>query len=191
MQRLTNTSLAEQHARANLSAGVERFSYNRAQVRPGVVHFGVGNFHRSHQAFYIEQLLERGSSDWGIVGVSLRSSSARDRLAPQDYLYTLATLGEESRLRIVGALLDILVARENPEAVIAQVADPAIKLVTTTITEKGYCLTGARLDEAHTDFSADLVSLENPRSIYGYLASAILRRAQTDAATKITAQPSP
>lgn len=140
------------------------------------MHFGVGNFHRTHQAVYVDKLLSQGSVDWGIVGVSMRSSSIRDQLAPQDFLYTEVTLNKDKKLRIIGSILNILVAPENPAAVIDQVADSNIKLVTTTITEKGYCLSSGQINNVHSDIVADRVSLEIPRTIYGYLAAAIIQR---------------
>jgi fructuronate reductase len=153
-------------------------AYNRDSIQAGIVHFGVGNFHRCHQAIYVDKLLGQGSLDWGIIGVSMRSSTIRDLLAPQDFLYTEVTLGTDTEFRIVGSILDILVAPENPAAVIEQVADNNIKLVTTTITEKGYCLSAGHIDNEHPDILADRASLALPATIYGYLAAAIIQRRQ-------------
>ena len=185
-KRLNQTRLNAGDEPTAGSARISRFTYNRNKVTPGVVHFGVGNFHRCHQAMYFEALLNKGALDWGIVGVSLRSATARDRLAPQDYLYTQVTLSEQSRLHIVGALLHILVAPEDPMAVVEQVANPAIKLVTTTITEKGYYLSAGDQNVKHPDFLADLESLLCPKTIYGYLAAAIIRRHSRSLETNTT-----
>src|ERR1700759_3820749 len=87
-----------------------RPTYNRAAVRPGIVHLGIGAFHRAHQAVVIDDLLARGATDWGIVGASLRSADTRDALAPQDCLYTLAIRsGAGTEHRIIGSVLDTLV----------------------------------------------------------------------------------
>ena len=84
--------------------GVLRPSYDRDEVRPGVLHIGVGNFHRGHQAIYFDDLLATDPR-WGIVGVSMRSKGTSDRMAPQDYLYTVCEKqGNESRLRVVGSI---------------------------------------------------------------------------------------
>ena len=178
MQRLSRASLDARFAPTQQHRAITRYTYDRDRVTAGIVHFGVGNFHRCHQAVYADKLLHRGQLDWGIVGVSLRSSNVRDRLAPQDYLYTELTLSEQTDINVIGALLHILVAPEDPEAVIEQVADPDIKLVTVTITEKGYCLNAGELDLDHPDLVRERKSLAQPRTLYGYLAAAILRRRQ-------------
>lgn len=154
--------------------------YDRDLIHPGVVHFGVGNFHRCHQAVYIDKLLGQGYTDMGIVGVSMRSPKVRDALKPQDFLYTTVTLGEQTELKIIGSILNILVAPENCTAVVDQVADPNIKLVTTTITEKGYCLLLGEIDNNHPDVVADKICLKNPRTIYGFIAAAIIQRSKNN-----------
>ncbi|MGI9288012.1 MAG: mannitol dehydrogenase family protein [Pseudomonadales bacterium] len=173
MQRLNQNTLTT--AAAKTKNATKDF-YNRDNIQPGIVHFGVGNFHRCHQAVYVDKLLSLGGLDWGIMGVSMRSGKIRDQLAPQDFLYTVVTLSKDIELSIIGSILNILVAPENPAVVINQVADNNIKLVTTTITEKGYCLSSGQIDNEHRDFIADSASLETPRTIYGYLAAAIIQR---------------
>jgi fructuronate reductase len=112
MQRLNQANLTQ------LPANILAPKYAPVAVGNGIVHFGVGNFHRAHQAMYCDALLNKGELKWGITGVSMRSPDMRDHLAPQDYLYTQATLGEHTQYQVVGALQDILVAPENPQAVI-------------------------------------------------------------------------
>ena len=111
-------------------------SYEPASITAGIVHFGTGNFHRAHQAVYCDALLNEGETNWGITGVSLRSSGMRDNLLPQNFLYTLAILGDTASYRIVGAIKNLIVAPEDPQAVIDAVADNKTQLITTTITEK-------------------------------------------------------
>jgi len=153
-------------------------SYDRARVAPGVVHLGVGAFHRAHQAVYLDDCLAAGQTQWGVVGASLRSTATRDALAPQDGLYTLAVQDPSGeRLRIVGAILDLLVAPEDPAALVARMADPATRIVTLTVTEKAY-LRGAdgTLDLAHPDIAWDLANPASPRTVHGFLAAALAER---------------
>ena len=170
MNRLSNATLSK------LLPGVEAPGYARASITAGIVHFGTGNFHRAHQAVYCDALLNEGETKWGITGISLRSSSMRDNLAPQDYLYTQATLGSTTAFRIIGAIQNLLVAPENPQAVIAAVAHNNTQLVTTTITEKGYCLSSGEIDRDHPSILQDFESLKIPQTTYGYLAAALIKR---------------
>lgn len=171
--RLSNATLA------TLPAEVARPSYDRAAVKAGVVHLGIGAFHRAHQAAVFDAALTAGDLRWGIIGVSLRSPSVRDQLVPQDGLYTLVEReGDARRLQLIGAVQTVLVAPEDPAAVVAALASPDTHLVTLTITEKGYKLdpaTGA-LIEADADVAADLASLEAPRTAPGFLVAALARR---------------
>lgn len=171
MRRLGRSLLAEP------SLGARPPGYDPDEHRPGVVHLGVGNFHRAHQAVYLDELLAREGGDWRITGVSLRSAEARRRLAPQDFLYTVADV-DNAPPRIVGSIADILVAPLDPEAVVAAIADPSIAIITLTITEKGYCATdgATRLDLDHPDIVADLACPDRPRSALGYLVAGLARR---------------
>jgi fructuronate reductase len=123
----------------SLPASVARPAYDRRQVRAGVVHLGLGAFHRAHQAYVFDRILGAGHLDWGLISVGIHSSAVRDALSPQDGLYSLLECeGEARSLRVCGAIAEVLVAAETPERVVAAIADPAIKLVTLTLTEKGY-----------------------------------------------------
>jgi fructuronate reductase len=145
----------------------------------GIVHLGLGNFHRAHQAMYTEDAMLAAGGDWGICGVSLRRADTRDALAPQDFLYSVLvrdTNGE--RVRVARALRRILVAPEEPEAVLAAMRDPKVKIVTLTVTEKGYCQdpkTGG-LDFSHPVVARDLQDPEHPQSVPGYLVAALRAR---------------
>ena len=162
----------------NLPEHIRSYEYDRKAVTSGILHFGIGNFHRAHQAVYCDDLLKSGETNWGITGVSLRSSSMRDALEPQDYIYTLATLGESTEHRIIGAIKDIIVAAENPNAVIDLVASSSTQLISSTITEKGYHLFSGRVDFDHPDLQSELASLDTPKTIYGFLARGLIQRAQ-------------
>lgn len=162
----------------NLPQHIKRFDYNRDAVSVGIVHFGIGNFHRAHQAVYCDDLLNTGATQWGIAGVSLRSSTMQDALKPQDYLYTLAILGEETEYRVIGAIKDVLVAPDNPQAVIDLIAKDTTQLISSTITEKGYCLASGKVEFKHPSLKAELASLEAPTTIYGFLARGLIARFQ-------------
>src|SRR5436190_8288891 len=121
-----------------LPGSVRRPAYDRSRVTPGIVHLGLGAFHRAHQAVVIDDCLASGATAWGIIGASLRSPDTRDALAPQDHLYTVAVRAAEgTEHRVIGALLDSVVARENPARLIDRMADPTIRIVSLTVTEKG------------------------------------------------------
>ncbi len=158
--------------------GVALPAYDRDKVSVGVVHFGPGAFHRAHQAFYFDQLLEKDPR-WGICAVSLKSPGVRDALAPQDGLYTLAQLDAETTFRVVGSIIEVLVAPEDPPSVFARLAAPTTRMVTLTVTEKGYCLTGeGKLDTAHPDIVHDLANPREPVSAVGYVVEGLRRRHQ-------------
>lgn len=153
-------------------------AYDRDDIAGGIVHLGVGAFHRAHQAAYVDDCLAAGERDWGIVGVSLRSADTRDALAPQDGLYALAIRdsGGES-LRVIGSIQSMLVAPEDPGAVLAALIDPRTRIVTLTITEKAYLRAAdGRLDETHPDIVHDLANPGSPRTAHGFLTEALARR---------------
>lgn len=159
-----------------LGADVRRPVYGRAALRPGIVHFGPGAFHRAHQAWFVEKLLA-DDARWSICGVSLRSPDVRDALAPQDGLYTLATLDEQISYQVIGALREILVAPQDPGNVLNRLSAPTTRVVTITVTEKGYCLDAkGALDTTHTGIQSDLRVPELPTSLIGYLVEGLRRR---------------
>ncbi|SVD67856.1 uncharacterized protein METZ01_LOCUS420710, partial [marine metagenome] len=114
--------------------------YPRDQIGIGIVHLGLGAFHRAHQAFYTEQVLEEeGRSDWGICGVSLRRPEVRDQMVPQGGLYSLMEQdGTGNRIRIIGAVQEILFAPEDSEVVLTRMTSAQTRVVSLTVTEKGY-----------------------------------------------------
>ncbi len=170
--RLSNATLG------SLPGYIGRPGYDPSALRAGIVHLGLGAFHRAHQAVYTEAVLRDGDLRWGITAASLRSPAMRDALAPQDGLYTVAVRGNGEHLSVVGAIKRILVAPEDPSALIAAMAHPATEIVSLTVTEKAYChdpATGT-LDEAHPDILHDLAHPEAPRSALGFLAAGLARR---------------
>jgi fructuronate reductase len=123
--------------------------------------------------------MEKSGGDWGIVGVSLVRPDQRDRLAPQGFAYTALELGPRGETaRVVDVVQNVLVAPEDPAAVLARMADPAVRIVSMTITEKGYCHDPAtgRLNREHPDIVHDLAYPDAPRSALGFLVRALARR---------------
>jgi len=170
-----NARLTEANLRA-LREGIAAPDYDRTGVAVGVVHFGPGAFFRTHTAWHFDRLLARDPR-WGICAVSLRSGRLARALAEQDFLYTLAELDQAPSFRIVGALKDYLVAPETPALVFRRLVDPAVRLVTITVTEKGYCLGGTgTLDLAHPDIAHDLEMSRAPRSLVGWIVEGLRRR---------------
>ena len=156
-----------------------RPGYRRSQTRIGTVHFGPGAFHRAHQAYFFDRLLETDPTR-AICAVSLKTASLRNALAPQDGLYTLVEIDEAPTLRVIAAIRELLVAADSPAAVAGRLCHPDTSLVTMTVTEKGYCLDGSgKLDFAHPDITHDLSHSEAPRSLIGWLVRGLeLRRAR-------------
>lgn len=171
--RLSNERLSA------LPEAVQRPTYDRSAVTPGIVHLGLGAFCRAHLAVYTDDVLAAGALDWGIIGADPLSSAIHDALAPQDCLYTVLVRGKDGdQLRVVGSFIEALTIPEEPERVIERMIDPRTRIVTLTVTEKGYCqdaATGA-LDEKHPAIVADLAGTAPPRSIPGLLTEALKRR---------------
>ncbi|MCI2285118.1 mannitol dehydrogenase family protein [Colwellia sp. MSW7] len=153
--------------------------YDREHLDIGIVHLGPGAFHRGHQAVFTENAMNLSGENWGICGVSLRSATARDILAKQDNLYTLAILDKKICYQVIGAIKEILVAQEQSDDILARMSAVNTKLVTLTITEKGYCLgTDGTLDLTHKDIKHDLESPENPVSAIGFIVESLKQRRQ-------------
>lgn len=162
-----------------LPQSVEIPLYDRDAVTPGIVHLGVGAFHRAHQAVFIDDCLAWGETGWGIVAASLRSADTRDAIEPQDNLYTFSLRDADGqKLRIIGSIVETIVAPEAPETLIARLSDPGVRLVTLTVTEKGYVtnLASKTLLRDHPDIVHDLANPDKPRTIYGFILAATQRR---------------
>jgi fructuronate reductase len=172
-QRLCNANI---HA---LPVDVRRPTYDRSTQRTGIVHFGIGAFHRAHQAVYTDDAMAAGDRDWAISGVSLRSPDVRDALQPQDGLYSVTERHTEGeRMRVVGSVREVLVGGEDAERIAAALASPHVHIATFTVTEKGYLRDpekGSLLITA-TDLAHDLQGIGAPRTIYGFLERGLLRR---------------
>ena len=157
-------------------------TYDRLGIRQSIVHIGVGNFHRAHQAVYLDDLLrESDHSEWGICGVGLLEQDyrMRDALLPQDCFYTLVESSKTgNHARVIGSLLNYLYAPDDPQAVIEKMTARECRIVSLTITEGGYYLIhgAGEFDENHPDFVDDLRHPHVPSCSFGYLAEALARR---------------
>ncbi len=167
----------------SLPASLPTPSYDRSDLRPGIVHFGVGGFHRAHQAMYLDRLMALGQAhDWAILGVGVLPGDAAMKavMDAQDGLYTLVEKAPDGsrNARVIGSILGYLFAPEDPEAVIEAIAAPGIRIVSMTITEGGYCLDPAtgEVDADHPLLRADLLPGAVPASVFGLVTEALARR---------------
>jgi len=128
---------------------VERFGYDRSRQKVGIVHFGIGAFHRAHQAWYTDLAMDAGEADWAISGVSMRSDTVAHQLGPQTGLYSLSQRhGHNAGIRVIGAVREVFIAGDESHAIVARLAAPECRIVSFTVTEKGYC----RGDDGALDF---------------------------------------
>lgn len=171
LTRLSDATLGQ------LGPNIRRPDYDRAGVTAGMVHLGVGAFHRAHQAVFADDALAAGDRGWGITAASLRSADTRDALAPQDGLYTLALRSDVEELRVVGAIGRVLVAPENPGALLDAMTAATTRIVSLTITEKGYGVDAAgELRQGDADIAHDLANWAAPRTALGFVVEALARR---------------
>lgn len=173
MKRLSDSVLQD------LPADIATPRYDRKTTAAGIVHIGIGAFHRAHQAVYTDEVMNQLGGDWGIVGVSLRSAAVGDQLNPQQGLYTVVEQSATAeRYRLIGAVKNVLPAADDPAAVLALMARPTTHIVSLTVTEKGYChdpATGG-LSLQHADIAHDLANIEQPRTAIGFLVAALRQR---------------
>jgi mannitol 2-dehydrogenase len=168
---------------ARLPEAIARPTYDRSKLTTGIVHIGVGGFHRSHEAFYTDELMnETHDLTWGICGVGLREADRRmrDVLVEQDFLYTLIVRrpDQSAETRVIGSIMDFLLSVDDPGAVIDRLAEPNTRIVSLTITEGGYNFNTATgvFNFDNPDVQNDLANPDRPRTVFGYLAAALKRR---------------
>lgn len=180
LPRLKQQTLARSEA-GSAALALPNYLAKASSEQPdiGIVHLGPGAFFRGHQAWYTHEALKQGG-DWRISAVALRSSDVSDALTPQDGLYTLAVMEQQTSYQLMGALAEVLVAPRDFPQVLERLTAPSTKYVTMTITEKGYCLNGAgQLDLQHPDIQHDVQSFADdsrPVSAIGLLVKALQRR---------------
>jgi len=172
--RLNNNTLID------LPDNIKTPTYNRSKLEAGIVHIGVGNFHRAHLSWYIHQLLERGlDQNWGIIGASVRpqDTEMREKLLAQDFLSTLIELDPEgnNHAEIVGSMIDYVPINSDNNALIQIMADPKIKIISMTITEGGYYQDSVskQLDASHPDIRHDIQNPDKPKTVFGAMVAAL------------------
>ena len=175
--KLSNATLKD------LPEGVRGPRYDRARLTPGIVHIGLGNFHRAHQAWYLHRLFDQGLNlDWAIIGAGVRPADAvqREKMLAQDCLTTLIELDPSGKsAEVTGAMIGYVPVEEGNAALIRQMADPAIRIVSLTVTEGGYYIDPANgsFDAAHPDIAHDAANPATPRTAFGAMIAALrLRR---------------
>lgn len=175
--RLSNKTLSD------LPENIKRPLYDRSTLTPGIVHIGLGNFHRGHQAWYLHRLMQRGEAlDWAIVGAGVRPNDEAQRLklASQDYLTTLIELDPAGRsAEVVGSMIDYVPIEDGNGPLIARMSDPAIRIVGLTVTEGGYYIDPVTkgFDAGHPDIRHDAANPDRPRTAFGAMVAALkLRR---------------
>ena len=157
-------------------------AYDRAALTPGIVHIGVGNFHRAHQAWYLHRLMQQGKAlDWAIIGAGVRDydRAQRDKLTAQDCLTTLIELDPSgTTAEVVGAMVDYVPIEEGNRALIRKLSDPRIRIVSLTVTEGGYFLDPAnkRFASGHPDIQHDANNVDTPHTVFGAIVSALKAR---------------
>jgi mannitol 2-dehydrogenase len=167
-----------------ISREVEIPSYDRSKIKAGIVHVGIGGFHRSHEAFYTDQVLHNhNEAEWGICGVAMLEADRKifDVLSDQDGLYTLIVKQSDGTItaKVIGSIIEYLFAPGNPAAVIEKMASPEIKIITLTITEGGYNFNSAtgEFQSGEASIQEDLNNPRNPGTVFGYITQAFkLRR---------------
>lgn len=177
MKRLSNQQLSA------LPATVNRPLYDRSKLTPGIVHIGVGGFHRAHQAVYLEELFNQGlGHEWGLIGLGLleHDKAVAEALSPQDFLYTVVEQDIRGNVaRVVGSMIDFVHAPSNPRKAMDILCDPRIRIVSMTITEGGY-----NIDQATGQFLTANSSIQqearsaSPKSVFGYVVGALAERRQ-------------
>jgi mannitol 2-dehydrogenase len=170
---------------ANLSAlpsEIARPNYDRAALRPGILHIGVGNFHRAHQAVYLDDLFNRGRNlDWALLGAGVRTGdeAMRRALEPQDWLTTVVELEPGANAaRITGSMVGFVPVGEDARGIVEALDDPGLRIVSLTVTEGGYCIDPATnsFNPEHPEIRYDAAHMGAPKGVFGVLVAALRRR---------------
>ena len=167
---------------SSLPADIARPRYDRTALKAGIVHVGLGNFHRAHQAWYLHRLMQQGLAlDWAIIGAGMRPYDAamRDKLLEQDCLTTLIELDPAgASAEVVGSMIDYLPVEDGNAPLIAAMANPRIRIVAMTVTEGGYYIDPAEgtFDARHPDIRHDAANPETPRTVFGAIIAALKQR---------------
>jgi len=171
--RLSEKSLSQ------LPASVAKPSYDRSKVVGSIVHLGIGAFHRAHQAMFTDAVLASGDLSWGIVGAGVISADMKNALAPQDFLYALAEMGADSeKVKVIGSIVDVFGGAEDADKLLAKMSDVSTRIVSITVTEKGYYLDPAtgKLQLQAPAIAADLAAPATPKTILGLIVQSLKNR---------------
>ncbi|RLJ41005.1 fructuronate reductase [Litoreibacter meonggei] len=177
MERLTASS--------TLPADVRQPAYVPSEHGCGIVHLGLGAFHKAHQAVYTDDALAAAGGDWRTIGASLRSPKAAEELNPQNGLFTLIERGvDNTSARVIGSIAKVIAAKGNSEQLLETLSDPRIRIASLTVTEKAYGIErmSGGIDTSHPAVAADILSPDSPVGVLGILVAALKRRC--DAETK-------
>jgi mannitol 2-dehydrogenase len=167
---------------AALPPGIARPSYAREALRPGILHIGLGNFHRSHQAIYLDDLFNSGKDlDWAVLGAGVRQSdeAMRRALEPQDWLTTIVELEPGANAaRVSGSMTGFVPVGPDVRLIVDALDDPDIRIVSLTVTEGGYCIDPASgaFNPDHPDIRYDAAHIDAPKGVFGALVAALKRR---------------
>jgi len=168
-----------QYTIENLPPEIKRPNYDYRKVKPGIMHLGVGAFHRAHQAVFTDRVLEKFGGDWGIIGGDLRSGRVRDELDAQDGLYCVVVRDNgQEHIQVVGSIVEECVGPDYPAHAVEKMAEESVKVISLTVTEKGYCHDPATgdLNVDHPEIQHDLKNLASPKSTPGFVVAALKRR---------------
>lgn len=166
----------------NLPSSVARPRYARDELKAGILHIGVGNFHRAHQAVYLDDLFNAGKDlDWGLIGAGIRAGdrAMRQALEPQDWLTTVVELEPGANVaRVTGGMIGFVPVNEDGRAIVDALDDSALRIVSLTVTEGGYCIDPATgsFNPDHPDIVYDAAHMDAPRGVFGVLLAALKRR---------------
>ncbi|KFG69299.1 mannitol dehydrogenase family protein [Microvirga sp. BSC39] len=169
-------------ALANLPSAIARPTYAREALRPGILHIGVGNFHRAHQAVYLDDLFNAGKDhDWALIGAGIRSGdrAMRQALEPQDWLTTVVELEPGVDIaRATGSMVGFVPIGEDGRAIVEALENPGLRIVSLTVTEGGYCIDPATgsFNPEHPDIVYDAAHMAAPKGVFGVLLAALKRR---------------
>ncbi|MFL4994724.1 MAG: mannitol dehydrogenase family protein [Microvirga sp.] len=166
----------------NLPSSVSKPRYARDELKAGILHIGVGNFHRAHQAVYLDDLFNAGKDlDWALMGAGIRAGdrAMRQALEPQDWLTTVVELEPGANIaRVTGAMIGFVPVNEDGRAIVDALDDTALRIVSLTVTEGGYCIDPATgsFNPEHPDIVYDAAHMDAPRGVFGVLLAALKRR---------------
>jgi mannitol 2-dehydrogenase len=166
----------------NLPSSVAKPRYARDELKAGILHIGVGNFHRAHQAVYLDDLFNAGKDlDWALMGAGIRAGdrAMRQALEPQDWLTTVVELEPGANIaRVTGAMIGFVPVNEDGRAIVDALDDTALRIVSLTVTEGGYCIDPATgsFNPEHPDIVYDAAHIDAPRGVFGVLLAALKRR---------------